>query len=84
MFVGPGVITTSVDIEHGANANPGQQSPVRAAAFPANFGVTGGQMPSSTTGFGDEKEEKKGETMGCAQLAQRGEHFILRGLLQPR
>jgi hypothetical protein len=73
VFVDPGVIITGVDIEHGsANASPGQQSPVRAAAFPANFGVTGGQMPSSTTGFGDEKEGKKGETMGCAQLAQRG------------
>jgi hypothetical protein len=59
MFVGPGVIITDVDIEHGANASPGQQSPVRAAAFPANFDVTGGQMPPSTTGFGDEREEKK-------------------------
>ena len=64
MFVGPGIILTDVDIEHRANASPGQQGNFALTGrlrFQLDLGVTVlGKRPPAQQDLGmRNKKEKK-------------------------
>ena len=75
MFVGPGVIITGVDIEHGANASSGQQSPVRLHLRLTLVSLVGKCHPAQRDSGMRGKKKRRDHGL-CTIGAKRGAFYI--------